>query len=243
MCNIILFFKDNDNVQKIKSLLLSIIEFIKIILACLLSIFVPQNCFNYQDHKNGCYNNTICQYSNYYPCSIYDNFIDLSTYNIFVIVFNFICLFIFFVTYIIEIKREYFLINSFDSNKELPDEYLHKIIDKYPIIKKKLSYYNIIYNKLCISLYVIFCVNWIFSAVLIFHYFYLDFTTISTMVCNFLLVIGKLHSGYVVSYTSKKTPAISSQLTENLIFNVIDKNIISLSDDNINNLSDIQIIG
>ena len=197
------FFENNDNIQKIQVFFFATIELIKIALASLLSVFVPQNC----EGK---------------VCSIIDNFSELSKFNIYVIIINFILFTLFIGTYIYEIKREYFMIDNFDTDHNTPDDNLGHIIEMYPEVHKRLLRYNNMYHKLCLSLYIIFIINWISSAILVFHYFYLDKNTITVMISNLLLVSSKIHRGYILSKTSKETPSISAYLSENLIFNIMD---------------------
>jgi hypothetical protein len=199
-------FKDytskNTCKQRIEVLVLSCIEFLKISFASLLSIFVPQNC-----------NGRIC--------SVYENFIDLSAFNIFAIIVNFVLFGLFIITYIYELKREFFMLEHFDTMKDYPDNHLTLVINKYDSVNKQINNFNKHYNKLCISLYVFFFFNWIVSAVLVFHYFYLDKTTISTMITNFLLVFTKIHKGYMVSGSIKDKLYVSCFLPENFVYNIM----------------------
>jgi hypothetical protein len=210
----------NDTYQKIQVIFIGTVELIKIALASLLSIFVPQNCATDTDtYMNTNTNTTI---NNYKVCSIIDNFTDLSNFNILVIIFNFALFGLFIFTFIYEIKREYFMIDNFDREHKIPDDNLGKIIDLFPDIKIQLLSYNNYYHNLCKSLYILFIINWILSGILVFHYFYLDKNTVSTMIANFLLVSNTIHKGYIVSRTSRDTPSISSFMTENLIYNIMD---------------------
>lgn len=68
-----------------------------------------------------------------------------------------------------------------------------------------------------------FIFNWITSAILVFHYFYLDKTTITAMIMNFLLVFSKIHKGYLISEASNSKLYVSSFLPENFIYNIMDK--------------------
>jgi hypothetical protein len=203
--------------QKIQVIFIGFFEFIKISLASLLSVFVPQRC-----------NNTVC--------SVYDNFSELSNYNIIVLTVNFILFMLFIITYIYELKREYFMIDNFDTDYDIPDDNLGKIIEKYPLINEKLINYNKYYHNLCCILYIIYIINWILSGILVFHYFYLDKNTIITMITNFLLVSTKIHKGYYISKTTKEKPSISAFMTEEFIYNIMDVKKYGHNDDNILNI-------
>jgi hypothetical protein len=194
---------ENNSYQKIQVIFICIIELVKISLASLLSLFVPQNCDGH-------------------VCSLQDNFSELSNYNIIVIVTNFILFSLFIFTYIYEIRREYFMIEHFDRDKEVPDDYLIHILDNYPDIYTRLIKFNTYYHNLCIGLYVIFIINWLMSAVLILHYFYLDKNSVICLISNFLLVYTKIHKGYIISRTCKNILSISSFMTDNLIYNIMD---------------------
>lgn len=190
--------------QKFKVLFIGSIDFAKITLASLLSIFVPQEC----EGK---------------VCSLYDNFSELSNYNIFVVILNFVLFGLFLYTYIYEIRREFFMIKHFDTEYGFPDDNLSKIIIKYEDINISMNKFNLYYHNLCLLLYFMFIFNWITSAILVFHYFYLDKTTITAMIMNFLLVFSKIHKGYLVSTASKNSLYVSSFLPENFIYNIMDK--------------------
>jgi hypothetical protein len=91
----------NDTKEIIQSYLISILEAYKVFLACLLSIFVPQYC---PETKT--------------TCTLSENFSNLTMYNEFVIVFNFLTLGAFLYLYFIQNRRETYLITHLYVDKK-----------------------------------------------------------------------------------------------------------------------------
>jgi hypothetical protein len=114
------------------------------------------------------------------------------------------------------------MIDNFDTDHTVPDDNLGKIIEKYPNVHNQLLQYNKYYHNLCKILYLFFVINWIASAVLVFYYFYLDKSSITVMISNFLLVSQKIHDSYTLSKSSESSPSVSAYLSENLVFNIMD---------------------
>lgn len=196
----------NDNVkQKLQSFLIMIIELFKMSMACLLSIFVPQNC-----------NGNIC--------STEENFKDLTSFNIGVIAFNFVTLFIFILAYVYEYKREIWMITNLDNDNTIPDNSLEEKIKSHPEVKRELELTNKIYIGFQLILAIFIISNFVLSSVLVFHYYYYDYKTITTMITNLLLVYGKITENLGMSIKCyKNNSACSAYLNEKLVFNTLDK--------------------
>jgi hypothetical protein len=193
-----------DSQQKVKTLWLFFLEFFKVIIATLPSIFVPQSC-----------NGQICELN--------ENFEDLSDYNKFVIVFNFITLISFVLSYIYEYRREKFCIKYLDIDYEIKKTNLNEEIEEYPEIKDKMYKINKKYKYISLFLIGINFLNLLFSAILVFGMYYLDNKTISVFLTNTILIGGKLYSMYNTSYYSVyEELCYSAYMTNPICYNTID---------------------
>ena len=141
---------NNDSKEQIKSIGLFFLQFYKILMGTMLTLFVPQKC--YYDYDSSCNsdNNFIINStsqclldsqclndSNLFSnsqhsiikkeklCSLNDN---LTNLDIFTFGFNCCTGFCFILLYIVELKREYWLIKTFDINHSLPDDNLKHIL-------------------------------------------------------------------------------------------------------------------
>jgi hypothetical protein len=183
-------------------------ESFKIVMATLLSIFVPQGC-----------NNQLC--------SMHDNFYNVTDYNKFVIAFNFFTLFYFIILYKIELDREQWMIRHFDYDKHYNEYNLHIFKNDYPIIFEQLIRYNNLYFYVYYYLRFIYIINFIVSAILVLHFYYLDYRTVTTLVTNVILCLTKVSKGYSLALRSKdENLAISYYNINYLAFNTIDSKLV-----------------
>ncbi len=198
---------DQDNKQRIQSLVLFFLGSFKVFMATLLVVFVPQRC-DHQDDSN---------------CSIQDNFMDLDNFNMFCLVFNFLTLFCFLTLYVIEKRREFWCIEHLDVDHSKPKINLISEIEDYPLYKFKLIQLNNFYQLMTKILLVIVFINTITSAVLIYHYYYLDYRSITVFISNLLLICDKLYNCYNISKKSiKELIAYSAYMKMPMVYNTID---------------------
>jgi len=206
-----------DNSQRFKSILSILSNSYKVFMASLLSIFVPQKCSESPTNE----------------CSISDNFTNLIPYNVVVIVLNFITLVSFLVFYCIEYYRENWCIEYLDIDDNKPLTNLKKEIEEYPEFKEKLININYVYYISSYTLLILNLINFIMSSVLIYHFYYLDFKSISVMITYFLLVSDKL---FTTLSTSKKSYLEiipnSAYMNRLIVFNSIDTDYIKKSEKN-----------
>jgi hypothetical protein len=187
-------------------------ESFKVLMACLLAIFVPQKCGTD-------------------VCSIYDNVSNLTDWNKLVLAFNFFTILLMLILYTCDMFREKFLIKYFDKDESKPDNNLLSILNSENDTIKSIRNKLVKYNKICFWVYVLtftsFIVNTTLSGILIFNDYYLDTRSITVFITNILLLIGKLYNGLSISYNSKKKClAYSLTLVEPISWNVIDKDIV-----------------
>jgi hypothetical protein len=185
----------------------TLIDGIKVAMATLLSVFVPQYC-----PETGT------------TCTISDNFSQLSTFNEFVIGWNFLSCSCFFILAYVQNKRERYFIHHLDSSKQESFDSLCSHVNEYPKIKNRIYTHNkhlILWSKITITL---FFINTLVSSILVFYYFYDGFRTASTLLANVLLVSSKLYYCISIGYKSNglKLMALSTIKTEPTSYNVID---------------------
>lgn len=197
-----------DNSQRFKSILSIFSNGYKVLMAALLSVFVPQKCPESPTNE----------------CSISDNFKDLIPYNIVVIVVNFLTLASFLIFYGIEYYRENWCIEYLDIDENKPMTNLKTEIEEYPEFKNELVNINYLYYISSYTLLGLNIVNFVMSSVLIYHFYYLDFKSISVMITYFLLVSDKL---FTTIATSKKSyleiMPNSAYMNGPVVFNIVDK--------------------
>ena len=197
----------NNQKQFITSTIILTSESFRVFIATLLSVFVPQRCDNQPDKI----------------CTIYHNFYQFNLFNLLVLVFNFITLASFIVLYTIEYKREIWCIEYLDINPNLLEKNLKTEIENYPKFKQTINNLNELYKKSAISVSVLTIINFILSAVLIIHYYYLDSRSVTVLVTNFLLIIDKLINCIKISTKSVEEEAPSSAyITIPIKYNTID---------------------
>ena len=189
------------------SVLTSCIDLVKIAMATLLSIFVPQYC-----EETGS------------TCTLQENFSNLTKFNEFVIGWNFFTLGLFVGLTIIINKRETYLINHLDSSKDHSFNSLTTNCKDYPKILTRVKEHN---NKLHFWTWVTitaFIFNVLVSAILIYHYFYDGFRSVTTLIANVLLVSSKLYmlADICKQCRQAKMLALSTLTFTPSSFNVID---------------------
>jgi hypothetical protein len=201
----------NDTKELLLTYFLTAIEGFKVLLACMLAVFVPQAC---SDHTG---NGT-------HTCTFNENFRDLSDLNSFVLAWNFFTLCALSTFYYKQSKRETYLISHLEVNKNLPDFGLGDSLEKYEKIKNRVGDHNRgLYKWAGISI-VLFLMNTVFSSVLIFAFYYDGFRSVTALITNVLLVVGKLFTTLDITYgcVNHKCLALSTVRSEPISFNDID---------------------
>jgi hypothetical protein len=200
---------DSDNKkQALSSIFSSAIESTKILMACLLSIFVPQYCEDTQA-----------------TCTLSQNFSNLTPFNEFVIFTNFLTLGVFIYLIYIQNKREIYFINHLDNSKDYSYNSLEQNIIKYPKILNRVKQYNKKIQNITYTTIILFSFNLLFSCILIFYYFYDGFRSVSTMLSNVLLVTNKLYTLYTIcrECNSYKPLALSTINHNYVSYNIVDE--------------------
>jgi hypothetical protein len=197
-----------DNNQRFKSIVSILSNGYKVLMAALLCIFVPQKCPESPTNE----------------CSINDNFTNLIPYNVVVMVVNFITLATFVYFYSIEYYRENWCIEYLDIDETKPMTNLKTEIESYPEFKQELVRINYIYYISSCVLWGLNIVNFVMSSVLVYHFYYLDFKSISVMITYFLLVSDKLSTTLATSKKSyTEIMPNSAYMSGPIVFNIIDR--------------------
>lgn len=198
---------DGKDQEKFTTFGTSAIEMLKISMATLLSIFVPQYCAD---------TGTTCTFE--------QNFQDLTMFNKFVIAWNFITLGYFIRLMYIANKREAYFIKTLDESHEEPYNSLVENMHLYPLVLRKVETYNYQFKTVTYRTFYLFSLNILFSAVLIYNDFYDGYRSVTTLVANVLLVSQKLYSyHYLVKECCKpRQMALSAVYNKPVSYNVID---------------------
>ena len=200
---------DEDNSSQLRSSIVSsFIEGLKVAMATMLSIFVPQFCA-----ETGT------------TCTLQENFTNLTLFNEFVIAFNFITLGFFVWTAIIQNQREAYFISHLEESKDHPYNSLFVNLKNYPRISRRVQEYN---KKLYIMSYItmiFFVLNVLFSSILIYNFFYDGFRSITTLIANVLLVSSRLFSIFDTTKQCReyKFMALSTIHQRPVSYNMIDE--------------------
>ena len=204
--------------QSIYSLVFELlIELFKINQACLLAIFVPQKCYTKDSNCNIDYSLPP------HMCTILENTICLSPYNTFVLYFNIFTIFCFLILYVIEIRRELWLLDHFDYEENININNLEIEKENNIILFNKLNYCNKIYFNIYILMTIIYIINFFSSAILVLVLgYYLNISSVTVFISSVLLCSNKVIYGTYIAYYSYYNNKPTSYYTKyNLSYNEI----------------------
>ena len=128
--------------------------------------------------------------------------------------------------YYLQNKREAYLISHLDADRNHTVGSFTHNLSEYPRIVKRVSEQNQELHKTTKLIMKIFVLNFLFSSILVLHYFYDGFRTVTTLIANILLVTSKLtNMKQVLEECTSSTPlALSTYRTAPVAYNVVDKN-------------------
>lgn len=215
----------------------------KVVMASLLCVFIPQAC-SVEESKQSIFEETFGSspppalyatenetMTTTHICSFQENFTNLIDYNTFVLAFNFLTLGYFIYLYKVEITRERWMIDNLDYDKEKPDDAIITVRETHPELIDQLDAHNIRYQRTYKYIHVIYMMNFLFSAVLVLYYYYLDYRTATTLVTNTILVSNKIRIGRELAIQShKKGFAYSFYNNKNISFNTVDASYLTEDD-------------
>lgn len=202
------------------------LEFTKIIIGCLLFIFVPQVCKGPDDTVQNLIHNyhiniTLDQIRR--PCTFEDNFFDVNDYKIFVITWNFLTVICFLTNFCWEIKREKYLQSHFESTikksiTNINDVFAeNKKLDHSYRFKTKILYYI---NYVCLFMIL---TNILFTSIMIYKYYYDGFRSVTGLLTCVILIFQKLYYNYdTLNISLNEGYALSTSLTKPHDYNTLE---------------------
>lgn len=198
------YLQNNQNVkQKITVFTNSFFEFISITISSLAFWFIPQ--------------------FTEYDFTILFNLESLEWYWILVINMNIISTIAFWILYINEIKRELWLINTFDYSKKYDSLHLSKYKKEYPELFVTLENYNWNYYMVYYINKIFLISNILFSSSIIIYINKVNYKTLTSLFINFWICYSKISKGLDIAKESiQHNIGYAYYNTQNLSFNRID---------------------
>lgn len=194
---------DVDTKERLKIILIFLLQSYKVAMGSMLVLFVPQEC-----------NNNVC--------SLTDNLTKTDGMHITTLFFNFVSLISFTLCYHSELQRENWCVKHLDIDKNEGDNNLALVLNQKPEFKEALSKINNKYYILSLNAAGVYIVNLILSTIVLFNNS-AGSTTLTTYLGFVILILMKLYNSVYISVDSKKNArAFSAYMTEFQSFNVID---------------------
>lgn len=214
---------DQDLKERLKIGALWIFQSYKVIMGSLLILFVPQKCeelVEYSGSTDGEYQDVICSVSDNLNKKD-DLFHDIT------LGFNFLCVGLFLVTYVVELRREHWCVKHLDINHDFPDNHLDDIIDSKPELKMDLRKRNSRYFKITSLTSGVYAVNLLLSSIVIYDN-YVGIQAVTSYTSYVALILLKIYNSLFISYDSlHNDKALSGYITEFSSFNVFDEDIVN----------------
>lgn len=182
-----------DQFNKVLASGLAMYEIFKSVMATLLSIFVPQYCKPDLTHPS-----TSRHVG--HDCTIEENFEELTQFNLFVVVWNFISLFFCMATYFFVYRRETIFNDLLDEDPTVTNDNLVRksgegnpcVLDLYPTISYTIRKRNTMVYFTAAFTMLILIVNIVTSGILVFYYYYTGFRTVTVFITNVTLILNIL---------------------------------------------------
>lgn len=192
-------------------------ESFKVVMASMLVVFVPQLCHDDETLK-----------TNPHLCTTRENVMNITDWNTFVLAWNLLTVGLMVGLYVVENRREFWLIRMLDADKTKPDTAIQEVLAEHPALRRRLF----VWNRAMFWTYALtaafFAVNAVLSGVLIFNDYYLDVRSATVYITNILLLGGKMYTGVTLAHEAKKKEiAYSFYLTEPVNWNVLDASMTS----------------
>ena len=214
---------DNDTKERLKVLLIFLLQSYKVIMGSMLTLFVPQVCDN-----GG-------------VCSLVDNITKEGDLHRASLGINFSSMVSFMICYYIELQRENWCIKYLDISDDYGDNNLPLVLKDMPELEVKLHEINDKYyysSQITAALYIL---NLIVSTVSIYEHS-AGASTVTSYISFVLLVLFKLNNAIAISKDSKNNNmALSAYMTELQSFNVLDEDYGDFIKEKPANLKDVEI--
>lgn len=214
---------DNDIYQRIKVFGIFILQFYKVLMGTMLTVFIPQACYETLDNNN---NKTI--ETKIKICSIRENIDNNNIYHKITLYWNILAFFCFIISYLFELKRENWAIKFLDINNNYSDNNLKKIISNEKTLEKEMDKLNFYYYYSLYITLIVYCLNLLLMINILINDYH-SMSTISTFFSFSLLVQIKLYNSFVIAKESiKNDKMMSAYMSEFVSFNVLDEDYIKL---------------
>ncbi len=191
--------------QAVKNFAYMVTQMYSVLVASLLSVFVPQSCCNdvgtFKAEYGQCTPETI---SSQYLCSISDEVTALSTYNQFVLGWNFITLGTMLLYFYLTWSRENYILKNFVDDPLQSEIHIRTQWAKYPELFFYMNRKNKVSCIACVVGMVVQLINIIVSAKLLFVDYYAGTKTAIGFASNILIQGGFLLKAVEIAYVDYK---------------------------------------
>ena len=206
---------DQDFGQRIKVMGIFALQFYKVLTGTMLSLFVPQAC--YEEIGDGSE-----ERNNLQICTLTQNYENTDIYHQFSLSWNTLSFVCFIFCYILELRRENWAIKYLDIDNDKPDNSLKQIIVLEPKLDKQMDKLNKVYFYGLTITAIIYFIN-ICLMINILRQDYHSMATISCFISFVLLVQMKLYNSLSIAYQSVKSDKMMSAfMSEFVSYNVLD---------------------
>jgi len=210
---------DQDFGQRIKVMGIFTLQFYKVLMGTMLSLFVPQAC--YEEIGDGSE-----ERNNLQICTLTQNYENSDIYHQITLSWNTLSFVCFLFCYVLELRRENWAIKYLDIDNDKSDNSLKQIIVLEPKLDKQMDKLNKIYFYGLSITAIIYFIN-VCLMINILLQDYHSMSTISCFISFVLLVQMKLYNSLSVAYQSVKSDKMMSAfMSEFVSYNVLDSDYI-----------------
>lgn len=176
-------------------------EGVRVLLGCFLMLFVSQKCGD-----DNCTSSDIMDSAN-------------AARDVFWVL-HFLSAFFIISSYVLEARREKWLINNFDSDPAKPDHAMKEAWEKFPQRHIDFQRKTRVLRGLVGISSIIYLVNWVGTSIFLIGWHWNGVSTLTGLITQGILVVQSLSSTYNAASTSlKRDVPISTVLTEPTVFN------------------------
>ncbi len=210
---------DQDFGQRIKVMGIFSLQFYKVLMGTMLSLFVPQAC--YEEIGDGSE-----ERKNLQICTLTQNYENSDIYHQITLSWNTLSFVCFLFCYVLELRRENWAIKYLDIDNDKSDNSLKQIIVLEPKLDKQMDKLNKIYFYGLSITAIIYFIN-VCLMINILLQDYHSMSTISCFISFVLLVQMKLYNSLSIAYQSVKSDKMMSAfMSEFVSYNVLDSDYI-----------------
>tara|TARA_B110000495_G_C22931498_1_gene544551 strand:+ start:306 stop:1007 length:702 start_codon:yes stop_codon:yes gene_type:complete len=194
---------DQDIIQRIKVTGIFLLQSYKILTGTMMSLFIPQSCGDRM-------------------CTLTENYNNAELYHRSLFYCNSFSMFLFFCSYLIELRREEWCVKYLDIDNNYSDNGLKKIIIKEPELDKFMDRINRMYYNSLLTTSFVYFVNICMTIKMIDNNYHSN-STISCFMSFTLLVLMKLYNSINIAYKSvHNDKMMSAYMSEFVSYNVLD---------------------